>query len=147
MTFPKGKPIAGLNDPEELILYSLDGVDEFEEKYREALANGKETLDRYAVLGKLPITDPAARREIVTSLQDAIVNHEGYIGICFLPRHAIVAKEGGRNFEIIICFECRFYSAAIDGQKIKEDTAHFISPRPESRFNKYLKTAGIPIAP
>jgi hypothetical protein len=145
--YPKGKPIAGLSDPDELILYSLDGVDEDESKYREAVANGRETLDRYAVLGKLPITDSAAKREIVAMLQDAIVNHEGYIGICFLPRHAIVAKERGRQFEIIICFECRFYSAEIDGQRLAGDSPHFVSPRPEQAFNEYLKKAGIPIAP
>jgi hypothetical protein len=80
--FPKGKLIAGLSDPDELTLYSLDGVDEFEVKYREALAKGSETLGRYAVLGKLPVTDAESRREIVAMLQDAIVNHEGYVGIC-----------------------------------------------------------------
>jgi hypothetical protein len=80
--FPTGKPIAGLSDPDELTLYSLDGVDEFEVKYREALAKGSETLGRYAVLGKLPVTDAESRREIVAMLQDAIVNHEGYVGIC-----------------------------------------------------------------
>jgi hypothetical protein len=145
--FPKGKSIAGLGDPDELTLYSLDGVDEFEEKYREALAKGNETLDRYAVLGKLPIADAESRREIVAVLQDAIVNHEGYVGICFLPRHAIVATERGRRFEVIICFECRFYSALIDGQKLEGISPHFISARPEEKFNEYLKKAGIPLAP
>lgn len=147
LQYPKGRPITGLSDPDELTLYSLDGVDEDESKYREARANGRETLDRYAVLGKLQVTDPSMKREIVTILQDAIVNHDAYVGICFLPRHAIVAKEHGRQFEIIICFECRFYSAAVDGQKIEGDSIHFISPRPEARFNEYLLKAGIPIAP
>jgi hypothetical protein len=137
----KGEPIAGLHDPSELVLYSIDGTENREAKYRQAITNGEEVLQQYAVLGKVVIEDEADRRELVATLQDAVVNHDGMIAECFLPRHAVVAIAGGKRFEIIICFECNSYE--ISGTPI----GGMISRRAETSFNDILTRAGIPIAP
>lgn len=137
----RGQPVAGLKDPQELVLYSINGARERNAAFERAKAAGNETLGKYAVLGKLAITDAAKRRELVALLQDSIVNHDGAVMTCFLPRHAIIAEENGRHFEIIICFECQNYEIN-DGQ---DDG--LISQRAEKPFNDLLKQAGVPIAP
>jgi hypothetical protein len=122
-------------------LHSIDGADDSEAAYQRAVKDGRDTLGRYAVLGKLKITDAVARRKLISVLQDSVVNHDGVVASCFLPRHAVVADEKGRHFEIIICFECLSYTMG-DGQG-----GGLISRRGQMHFDKLLKVTGIPIVP
>ena len=93
------------------------------------------------MLGKLQINDPGVRRKLVSVLQDSVINHDGIVAECFLPRHAIVAKEKSRDFEIVICFECRSYTMN------EGHGGGLISRRGQAHFNELLQEAGIPIAP
>jgi hypothetical protein len=137
----RGKPVAGLKNPEKLVLYSINGTRDSDAAFERAKAVGKETFRNYAVLGKLPVTDAAKRRDLVAVLQDSIVNHDGAVMTCFFPRHAIIAEEDGRHFEIIICFECQNYTMNDD------QDGGLISRRAEKPFNDLLKQAGVAIAP
>lgn len=137
---PDGKPIPGLSERADVTLYSLDGAEDSERKYREALEHGNEVLQTYAVLGKVDVADAQDRARLITALQRAAMYHDGPPAECFWPRHAIVTTESGRRQEIVICFQCRQYT--IDGRGFPT-----ISRSPEKLFNEHLQRAGIPIAP
>jgi hypothetical protein len=137
---PAGEPIAGLKEPEKLVLYSIDGTADFELNRMARLAAAKELFEGYPVLGKLDVTSAAQRNEIVSALQDGIVYHDREAASCFWPRHAIVAVENGKTFKIVICFECKQYT--LDGR-----TFLLISDRPATKLNEYLASADISLAP
>lgn len=132
--------IPGLNRPQSLVLYSVDSTEFSDTKYKEAIANGKEVFQNYAVLGKVEIKDAAERAKLVKALQQGAVSPDGPATSCFWPRHAVVATEGNRRLEIVICFQCRQYT--LDGK-----TFPLMSRKPESLLNRHLESAGIPIAP
>jgi hypothetical protein len=83
---PAGEPILGLNEPERLTLYSIDGTADFELNRAARLAAAKEVFEGYPVLGKLEVANAAQRKEIVSVLQDGIVYHDRAVASCFWPR-------------------------------------------------------------
>jgi len=135
-----GERIPGLKTPEKLILYSIDGTEDFEANRDARLATAEELFRGYPVLGKTEVTSENDRNELIAVLQDGIVHHDGIAAKCFWPRHAILASEGGKTFEIVICFQCQQYT--LDGR-------HFplISKRAEQKFNDYLRQHHVEIAP
>lgn len=137
---PVGNRIAGLARPEKLILYSIDGTDDSEANRRARQIAGEDDFAGYPVLGKIELTSQTERNRLIAALQGAVVFPDGMPNKCFWPRHAILAVENGKTFEIVICFQCRQYMLNGEGFPL-------ISRRPESMFNDYLKKAGIPIAP
>ena len=132
-------PVAGLKQPEQLTLYSIDGRDF--EPGQEPKADEK--FHGYPVLGKIEVTDAAKRQEIVEALQDGLAQSDGTMAKCFWPRHAIRAVENGRTLDYVICFECLQLEAYVDGSKSVKP----VTREPQSVFNKHLKEASIPLAP
>ena len=134
------QPIPGLNNPDKLVLYSIDGADNSVEKYERALATGNEVFWTYAVLGKVEIRDARERARLVAALNRAATWPDGPPEKCFWPRHAVVAIEGDRRQEILICFQCRQYT--FDGKSFP-----LIGHSAQALLNEHLKRAGIATAP
>jgi hypothetical protein len=60
----------------------------------------------WKVLGQLPITDPAVRTHLVSSLRAAMEDQFAGRRPCFRPRHAIRATKQDQTIDVLICFEC-----------------------------------------
>ena len=103
---------------------------------------GEEVFHQYAVLGKVEIENPAERVRIIAKFQQAIEKPDG-AHKCFWPRHALVAREHGKTFEIAICFQCRqFFFYGDSRNQFCE-----ISRSAEPVLTKHLADAGILLAP
>jgi hypothetical protein len=134
-----GDSATGLDTPEQLTLYSLDGRD-FEPGEE---PKTEEKFHGYPVLGKLEITDAAKRDEIVAALKDGLARSDGRMAKCFWPRHAIRVLEKGHSIDYVICFEC--YQLEI--HKGASKSVKPVTREPQPVFNKFLKEASIPLAP
>lgn len=120
---------------DELTLYSLDPVGPIQTP-----AAGVETFNGYKVLGKVVITDPQERRDIVTAINRGIAEG-GQQYKCFDPRHGLHMVTNGKNRDLLICFQCGnyyFYPQA-DG------LSNSISSSPQALLNQILKKAGVPL--
>jgi hypothetical protein len=125
-------------NPDQLTLYSIDGSD---------YSNGtepktSEKIGRFPVLGKVEITDPIVRKQIMSELRKGVIE-SGSAALCFWPRHAIRIVTKGRSIDYIVCFECN--------QILVKEGARWkiilTSERARSYFNKVLEEAHIPLAP
>jgi hypothetical protein len=132
-------PVLGLGVPEQLYLYSLDG------RYFEPGQEPKtaEKFHGVPVLGKVEITDPEKRREIVAALKDGVARSDGKTAGCFWPRHGLRVVEKGQTLDYVICFECLQLEVHAGGSKKTKPTTW----APQAVFNKHLKEAGLPLAP
>ena len=127
-------PVAGLESPDKLTVYSLDPTP--------SKADSKEEkLGKYRVLGKVDVKDSEERNAIAAAIQDAIAHPDGTQNKCFDPRHAVVVVEKGKTLEIIICFSCRNYS--LNGQ----GTTPAIGRQPKETLNAILRKGGVELAP
>lgn len=100
-----------------------------------------ERMDGCRVLGKVEVTDAAQRHALATLIQQAVTEPtDGIMVACNWPRHAIVAHEGGKRFEIIICFQCENYS--LNGGTLKTVRG----TQPKAMLNQLLTEAKIPLA-
>jgi hypothetical protein len=127
--------VADLDGPEQLTLYSIDGGD--------SEPKAGEKLQGYPVLGKVEVTDADKRKEIVAALKEGLTRSDGTMAKCFWPRHAIRTVDKGRTLDYVICFECLQL-------KLHDGSSASVKPvtrEPQAVFNKYLKEAGIPLAP
>lgn len=134
-----GDSAPGLDAPEQLTLYSIDGRD-FEPGQE---PKTEEEFHGYPVLGKLEITDADKRREIIDALKQGLDQKDVKPAACFWPRHAIRTIESGQTTDYVICFEC--YQLAI--HKGTERHGKPVSREPMALFNKHLTEAKIPLAP
>src|SRR5262245_47917327 len=140
----RGAAIAGLKSPESLALLAIDGAEDVEAKYTQAVAAGEEVFHQYAVLGKVEITDATERAEIVAALQQAAIAAGAQPpGKGFRPRHALIARENGQTIELAISFECRTYHRY--GRQRDDYSA--ISRSAEQILTRHLTDAGISMAP
>src|SRR5687768_16467731 len=77
-------PKIRLSDPEQLTLFSIDGRASYR---REDTPVAVDEFHGYPVLGKIEITDPEKRRELIAALKDAVARRPEYGAKCFHPRH------------------------------------------------------------
>jgi hypothetical protein len=135
----RGDPVASLDMPEQLILYSIDGRD-----FRPGQEpKSEEKFHGYTALGKIEVTDEIKRSEIIVALKEGMARSDGMTAKCFWPRHAIRAVEKGRTIDYVICFECLQL-------EVHEGQSKSLIPvrwEPQAVFNRHLKEAGIPLAP
>lgn len=129
----------GLDAPEQLTLYSIDGRD-FEPGQR---PKATEAFKGYPVLGKVEVTDPDKRKEITESLKKGLAKSDGKMAKCFWPRHAIRVVEKGRTIDYVICFECY----QLETYKEDAKTVKPITKEPQQVLNRHLTDAGVPLAP
>ena len=96
-----------------LVLFSLS-------PHREAVnPPDRQAFQNYPVLGQTTVADEARRRQMADELQRGLENWSGReMAACFNPRHGIRATDGGRTFELLICFECgRIYYFPPPGER------------------------------
>ena len=129
----------GVDAPELLILYSIDGRDL--EPGEEAKT--EEKFHEFPVLGKLEIRDREKFAEIMGALKDGMARSDGTTAKCFWPRHGIRFSENGNYVDYVICFECLQLQIHQNGQS-KTDP---IVRDPQAVLNRYLTSAGIKLAP
>jgi hypothetical protein len=140
-----GPPSPLPDDPDRLILYSLDGRHPEPDEDRLAEAKPKaEYLYHFPVLGKLEVTDARQRREILAAVRRAIRNPDK-AAACFFPRHAVRAVKGGETVDVVLCFECGNYAVYRGGATEWQNTSP-LGHDGESLFDKILTGAGVPLA-
>jgi hypothetical protein len=132
-------PLAQLNTPQQLTLYSIDGRD-FEPGEE---PKTDEKFHGYPVLGKVEITDESKRRELITALRDGFDHSDGKMAKCFWPRHALRLEENGRTIDIVICFEC--YQVEVRPNPTRKAKA--ITRDPQPLFDQTLTDADVKLAP
>ena len=139
-----GGPLAGLNSPDTLIVYSLDGRDPAPEGKRgQDVPAAIGEFHSYPILGQVEIKDPAQRKQIIAALKDGIA-HGGPMAKCFWPRHGLRAIENGKTVEYVICFQCSRFEEFLAARKLRHEP---IKADVQPTFDKPLQDAGIPIAP
>lgn len=95
-------------------------------------------------LGETEIEDVKVRRELVAALSKGTPEHDGSVGMCFLPRHQIVAQRGRKTLDMVICFQCLQMRAKGAGAK---QIPGLVSGSPEPVFDRVLEAAGVKLAP
>lgn len=132
-------------DPDELILYSVHGtLYSLPHEERERLRQG-EMLYGYPLLGKVAITDPGKRRDVLAAVR-ADLRGEGVSARCFRPRHVLRAVAGGRTVDLLICYECGNYKLYQDGELVRS-RLQLTGTSAAPVLNAVLTDAGVPIAP
>lgn len=102
-------------------------------------------LYEHPVLGSGVVTR-AEQLELLSALQVSVATKVPFIGIgCFSPRHALVYRHGGHQYEILVCFQCEKSQVYRDGQKVGSWFDH--SGRGAATFNAVLERHGIPLSP
>ncbi len=128
-----------LDAPDELVLYSIDGTPHHENDKPET----SEQFHDVPVLGKIVIEDADERKEICQAIKDGMARPDG-IRACFWPRHGLRVTRGGKVVDYVICFEC-CQLLVFEGDTGKGGGP--IAKAQQEVLDKYLKRAGIPLAP
>jgi hypothetical protein len=102
----------------------------------------KQTFHRYGILGKLEVTSPDSRRQVLQALQKDISTWDGNYVMCFNPRHGIRATSGSISFDFLICYEC----ARVELYSGNELTTTMGIGGSQNYFDKLLHAANIPTA-
>jgi hypothetical protein len=133
-------------DPEQFILYSVDGRSYFKNEGQLTPDQVKgEILHGYPVLGKVEVTDRDQRQALVSAIKDAVRNNSEPEDKCFIPRHAIRSIKAGDTVDMVICFQCRNYQGYRQDKPYPLDTRG-ISSRAKTLLDKTLADAGVPLA-
>jgi hypothetical protein len=141
---PTTSPLA--DDPDQLVVYSLDGTKEVRDEAELAEAKLKgEYLYTFPVLGKVQVTNARQRREVLAAIQRAVRNPPKPAH-CFVPRHAVRTVKGGETVDMVICFQCQTYFTYWGVEPAGSRLTPAISPDPEPLFDKILSDAGVPLA-
>jgi hypothetical protein len=107
-----------------------------------------EVLHQHQILGKVEVTDPERRREVVRAVRGDI--RAGFTvtqAKCFNPRHVLRVVKGGRKIDVVICFECNNYELYDGEQLVTTGGTPAIAGSAEPLLNKILTDAGVPLAP
>lgn len=125
---------------QSLTLYSLDGG-----KKQSAKRPPKpEKFHGFVVLGKVEITSPAKRKEIMDALYRGISSSNRWdMAKCFWPRHGIRVSVNDVMTDYVICFECHQLHVSSNGKTETEPTTN----KPQVLLNKLLRAENIPLAP
>lgn len=125
--------------PDQLTLYAIDGL----VNEPESFVSDATRFRGYVILGKIEITDPAARQEIVKAVVDGISESDGTVASCFWPRHGVHVVTNGKAVDYVICYEClQVYLFSEDGDTGKPTTA-----KHQAVLTDRLTAAGIKLAP
>lgn len=126
-----------LQNSENLTLYSL------EPEPAAALAATNQTqslFHGYKVLGKLEISSPEQRSNLIAALQKGMSENTNLSGLCFNPRHGIQARTSNDIVDLVICFECLHVRAlSMRHGQIWSLT----SQSPAALFNETLEDGGV----
>ncbi len=100
-----------------------------------------EQLDGFAILGQVTVLDETLRRDVVSVLYSGVEASDGSLAMCFNPRHALHASAGGRELELLICYECLTIKVKLDGKVQTVPTAEAA----RVRLSKLWRAAGLTV--
>jgi hypothetical protein len=109
-----------------------------------AAATGERLHDRYPVLGRVRVDDPADRAALFDALQSSSRWGLNVPALCFDPHHAIRATRDGHTTDVLVCFACFQAQVWQDGKQVGGFT---IGRSPRGTFDAVLRKAGVPLAP
>lgn len=119
-----------LDKAETFEVYSLDPGQKMD----------KEGFHGWKVLGKTEIKDEAKRKRLGDALRVAAEDNFGMVAACFIPRHGIRLKGGGKTVDLVICFQCLSVQVFVDD---KQEKGFLTTGEPQAAFDTILKAAGI----
>lgn len=100
--------------------------------------------DRRKSFGGTLVTNASTRAKILAALDAGASSDKASPAFCFEPRHAIRVQHAGKNYLIIICFECNRAKVYIDD--MPAETGFDTTNSPEPVFDEVLRAAGVPLA-
>ena len=130
-------------DPDELTLYSIDGVSMWKEIAPTPAQIKAGLLFGSPVLGKVDVTDPELRRQVMAAVIGD-TNKNPPMAACFYPRHALRVKKGEEVYHIVICFQCSNYESYHGDEKATRRGGP-ISSESKPLLNRILSEAGVPL--
>jgi hypothetical protein len=119
-------------------LYSLDP--ERKKDKQGNLVPVKVGFHDWEVLGKTEVKGEAERKRLADALRLGAEDNFGMVAACFIPRHGIRLKGGGKTVDLVICFQCFSVQVFVDGKK-KE--GFLTTGEPQEAFDAMLKSAGV----
>lgn len=131
------------DDPDEVILFSIDGTQEPEER---DTPPGQELLYESPILGRVIITDPSQRELVLTLVKQDLQKGWPVEPKCFYPRHVLRVVKGESTVDIVICFQCHKYELHRNESSQPERTSTF-GERSMTLLRRILMDAGVPTAP
>jgi hypothetical protein len=120
---------------ERFELYSLDPENEFGKGARE-----KDGFHGWKVLGMTEVKGEADRKRLVDALRLGAEDNFGMVAACFIPRHGIRLKGGGKTVDLVICFQCLSVQVFEDA---KRKEGFLTTGEPQEVFDAVLKAAGV----
>lgn len=148
---------AALDNAEEYVLFSLEPTEDEEAEaageVAEEAAPGDPSagtkpaaLDKFhgwRVLGQTTIDDKAVQKKLNGALDTGRRESDGSIASCFWPRHGIRVRHGGKEYDLVICFECAQVEVYEGGQRGGD---WLTSHSPQAVLDEVLRSAGVPLA-
>jgi len=126
--------ITALEHGEEFELLSLEPT--------EGQADDESRFRKWKVLGKTAL-DEDTRLKLVAAFKQGVAENAGVHAACFIPRHGIQVRHGGKVFNLVICFECMWARTYIDAQEINYID---VSRSPQPVFDDALIRGSVPLA-
>ncbi len=133
------------DDPDEVILFSVDGTNTDEEPEEQGRPKGEELLYEYPILGRVIVTDPSQKQLVIALVKQDIQIGWPVQAKCFYPRHVLRVVKAGRIIDVVICFECHKCEIHQNGDSDGGLTQTF-GERSLTLLNKIIRDAGVPIA-
>jgi len=119
-------------------LYSLDP--ERKKDKQGNLVPVKDGFHGWEVLGKTEVKGEAERKRLADALRLGAEDNFGMVAACFIPRHGIRLKGGGKTVDLVICFQCLSVQVFVDGER-KE--GFLTTGDPQEAFDAMLRSAGV----
>ena len=115
-------------------LYSLDPARE-----PDMAKPAKDTFHGRKVLGKTEVKD-ADRKRLAEALRTGAEDNSGAAAGCFIPRHGLRLKGGGKTVDLVICFQCLSVEVFEDDKRVG---GFLTTGEPQKEFDAVLKAAKI----
>jgi len=98
------------------------------------------SLGGFAILGAAVTSDKGEIAQIARSLARGIRTTDGFMAMCFNPRHAIRYTVDGKPVVVLVCFECQRGEILHAGDK----TVFLTSRVPEAGWDRIFSRHGLP---
>jgi hypothetical protein len=119
-------------------LYSLDPARKTDKEGNAVPV--KDGFHDWQVLGKTEVKGEAERKRLADALRLGAEDNFGMAAACFIPRHGVRLKGGGKMVDLVICCQCLSVQVFVDGER-KE--GFLTAGEPQQAFDAILKSAGV----
>jgi hypothetical protein len=119
-------------------LYSLDPERKFDKGGK--VVEVKDGFHGWQVLGKTLVKGEVERKRLADALRLGAEDNFGMAALCFIPRHGLRLKGGGKTVDLVICFECLQVQVYADNEKPE---GFLTTGEPQEVFDATLKAAGV----